>query len=142
MSYATQAQLVERYGEQMMLDLTDRAEPPAGEIDGDVVDRALADTDAIIDGFLKGRYALPLATTPTLVTQLAIDISIYKLHRTVASEKIEKDYKQALATLRDIANGTVRLDVAGAEPASSGNNGVRVNDRPRDMTPDNLKGWV
>ncbi|MBL4757578.1 MAG: DUF1320 family protein, partial [Rhizobiales bacterium] len=46
MTYATQAQLLDRYGTRMLISLTDRAKPATGVIDTSVVDRALADTDA------------------------------------------------------------------------------------------------
>src|SRR5581483_5414709 len=142
MSYATQEELIDRYSERMLVQLTDRAQPATGEIDAAVVARALADTDATIDGYLKGRYRLPLAETPPLVTDLALQIAIYKLHRKSPDEKIRKDYDDALRTLRDIASGTVRLDVAGVEPAASGASGVKTNDRERPLTPENLKGFV
>lgn len=142
MTYATQADLVERYGEQMLIDLTDRATPAAGTIDSGVVDRALADTDAAIDGYLKGRYALPLATTPPLLRDLAQAIAVYKLHRNTVSNKVSEDYDGALRMLRDIGRGALRLDVAGIEPAASGTSGVRTSDRARDLTPDNMKGFV
>ncbi len=142
MSYATQQQLVDRYSERMLVQLTDRALPATGEIDPDVIARALADTDATIDGYLKGRYQLPLASVPPLVTDLALQIAIYKLHRKTPDEKIRKDYDDALRTLRDIANGVVRLDVAGVEPEASGASGVKTNDRERPLTPENLKGFV
>ncbi|MEX2480200.1 MAG: DUF1320 domain-containing protein [Gammaproteobacteria bacterium] len=142
MPYATQAQLTDRYGETMLIELTDRGETPIGAVDADVVERALADTDALIDGFLKGRYLLPLAATPALLVDLALAIALYKLHRNVASEKVRRDYDDALRVLRDIAAGTVRLDVDGAEPTASGSSGVRTNDRDRPLTPDNLKGYI
>jgi phage gp36-like protein len=142
MTYAAQSDLIERYGEPMLLDLTDRATPPAGAIDATVVTRALEDADAAIDGYLKGRYALPIAVTPPLLRDLAQCISIYKLHRDTASEKIRDDYTDALKTLALIGKGDVRLDVAGIEPAASGASGVRTSDRPRDLTPDNMKGFV
>jgi phage gp36-like protein len=41
-TYATQSDLVERYGESMLIDLTDRAEPAAGAIDSGVVASARA----------------------------------------------------------------------------------------------------
>jgi phage gp36-like protein len=142
MTYATQGQLIARFGEDMLVQLTDRAEPPAEAIDAAVVADALADADAAIDGYLKGRYTLPLTETPPLVRNLALAIAIYLMHRNSASEKVRNDYNDALRTLRDIAAGTVRLDVAGVEPASSGASGVRTNDRARPFTPDNLKGFV
>lgn len=142
MNYASQDQLVERYGNQLLVDLTDRATPPSGAIDADVVTRALDDTNALIDGYLKGRYLLPLATTPPLLTDLAQQIAIYKLHKQMVSDKIQRDYDGAIATLKQIANGIVRLDVAGVEPAASGSQGVQFNDRDRDMTPDNMTGFI
>ena len=142
MSYATLAQLTDRFGEKMLIELTDRDTPPADAIDTAVVDRALADTDAMIDGFLAGRYALPLASTPALVADLAQAIAIYKLHREVAAGKIKDDYDAAMRLLEKIAEGKVRLNVAGIEPASSGSSGVRTNDRARPLTEDTMKGFI
>lgn len=140
MSYATLAELTERYGEQFLVKLT--AVAPATEIDAAVVARALTDADALIDGYLKGRYLLPLTSTPPLLRDLALAIAVYKLHRQSASEKIRADYDDAVRVLGQIGSGQVRLDIAGAEPPSSGTGGVRASDRDRDMTPDNLKGFV
>lgn len=142
MTYASQSDLVERYGEPMLRDLTDRATPPAGSVDAGVVIRGLEDADAVIDGYLLGRYVLPLAATPPAIRDLAQAIAIYKLHRDTVSEKIRNDYADALKTLALISSGAIRLNVAGVEPASSGASGVRTSDRARDLTPDNMKGFV
>lgn len=142
MTYCTLDQLTERYGEKMLRQLTDRATPPAGAIDAAVVDRALADTDASIDGYLAGRYQLPLGATPALLADLAQTIAIYKLHGQTVAQKVADDYAQALKMLGLIAAGVVRLGVAGIEPPASGASGVRTNDRERDITPDNLRGFI
>jgi len=141
-NYASQSALVDRFGERLLLDLTDRADPPAGAVDSAIVDRALADTDAVIDGYLAGRYILPLATTPPLLADLALQIAIYKLHVFAPDQKIADDYKAALAMLGKIADGTVRLPAAGVEPASSGSGGVETIDRERPLTPENMTGFV
>lgn len=142
MTYASQSDLVDRFGTAMLVDLTDRADVATGEIDAAVVARALADTDAAIDGYLKGRYALPLPTTPPLLRDIAIAIAIYKLHRDAVGEKIRQDYVDAEKKLLLIAGGSIRLDVAGAEPEASGTNGVRVTDRERPLTAESLKGYI
>jgi len=64
------------------------------------------------------------------------------MHRDTASDKIRQDYADALKTLTLISSGTIRLDVAGVEPASSGANGVRVTDRDRPLSNANLKGFI
>lgn len=142
MTYATLQLLIDRFGERMLIELSDRDDPPAGAIVVAVVSRALADTDAVIDGYIAGRYALPLAEVPALLADLAAPIAIYKLHRFSVEGKIEQDYKDALATLDKIARGVVRLPIAGIEPESSGLDGVEVTDRERDFTPENLRGFI
>ncbi|SMH42479.1 gp436 family protein [Mesorhizobium australicum] len=142
MSYSTQAQLVERYSEKMLIDISDRGETPTGEIDAALIARAIADADALIDGYLKVRYALPLADVPDLVRDLSLAISIYKAHAHVAAEKITADYKDALKTLEQIARGLIQLDVEGVEPAPSGAAEVRTNQPERPLSAATMKGYI
>lgn len=142
MTYASQAMLVKRFGAVMLVDLTDRADPRTGQIDTDLVAQELGNTDAVINGYVGNRYRLPLDPAPDLVTDLALVIAIYKLHRFAPDPKIKDDYDQAIRTLRDIASGTVKLDAAGHEPASSGASGVVFIDRQRDLTPENMRGLI
>ena len=142
MSYATLDDLTARYGASMLLDLTDRADVPTGQIDAAIVERALANTDATIDGYLAGKYRLPLAETPPQVRDLAEAIAIYKLHPYDTPQKIKDDYDAALKTLREIAQGMVRLPVAGVEPADRNDSGVKTTDRGRPFSNENLHGFV
>lgn len=142
MTYATLQPLIDRHGEQLLVQLTDRSQPPSGAIDTDIVNQALANTDAVIDGYLAGRYILPLAVVPPLLADLALAIAIYKLHVYSPEAKIGEDYKLAMAELAKIASGTIRLPVAGVEPASSGASGVETTDRERPLTAENLKGFI
>lgn len=140
--YCTQAQLVARYSERMLIDISDRGDTPTGEVDAALIDRAIADADALIDGYLKVRYALPLAAVPSLVTDLSLAIAIYKAHAHVAAEKIKDDYKDALRTLGEISRGLIQLDVAGIEPAPSGAAEVRTNQPERPLTAATMKGYI
>ncbi|EPX84573.1 Mu-like prophage protein gp36 [Rubellimicrobium thermophilum DSM 16684] len=142
MAYTTLAQLIERYGEALLIALTDRGTVATGTVDPDAVARALADADAVIDGYLAGRYVLPLAAVPALIADLAAAIAIWKLHIGQPDPKIEADYRDALKLLRDIADGRLRISAAGAEPAGTGGTGARITDRARPLTAENLKGFV
>ncbi|MCC7097272.1 MAG: DUF1320 domain-containing protein [Thermomonas sp.] len=142
MSYATLDMLTARYGERLLLQLTDRATPPAGAVDSAIVDAALGDTDAVIDGYLAGRYALPLSSTPPLLADLAQAIAIYKLHPFMPDPKIEQDYKDAMTQLDRISRGTVRLPLEGVEPAGTDLSGVVTTDRDRPFTAENLTGFI
>lgn len=142
MTYATIEQLKDRYSERMLIELTDRGEVARLAIDTDIVDRVLEDTDAVIDGYLAARYALPLVDVPPLIRDLAQTIAIYKLHAFGAPDHVAEDHRLALRTLQDIAKGAVRIPAAGAEPSSSGGSGARMTDRERPLTADNLKGFI
>lgn len=143
MTYATLDQMYERYGRDLLRDLTDRGDFPTGAPVEAIVQRALVNANSFIDGFL-GRYDLPLPTTPDPLPDLAQAIAIYRLHRYQPDPKIKDDYDDALRILRDIAAGTNRLTVAGVEPesAASSGNGVRITDRDRPLTAENLKGFI
>lgn len=143
MSYATLAQMTERYSAAMLVALTDRAEVATGLVDSDIVERALSEADAMIDGYLAGRYALPLSATPPFLSDLAQAIAIWKLHLSEPDPKVTKDYDQALRSLRDIASGALRIPgAAGLEPAATGGSGARITDRERPLTADNMKGFI
>lgn len=140
MPYTDLTQLTDRFGEALLRDLADR--DGSGAVDANVIARAIADTGAAIDGYLAGRYKLPLANVPPLVADLAQVITIYKLHTYEPDPKIAEDYKDAMRQLREIANGTVRLSAEGVEPAASGVSDVRTNDRDRPFTNDNMTGFI
>lgn len=141
-AYCTKADLIDRYGEQLLIDLTDRGAVATGAIDDDVVDRAIAEADALIDGYCAGRYVLPFATVPVQIGPLSRQIAIYTLHVYEPNEKITADYKEAIRQLQQIASGTLKLNAEGAASTTTDAGGARVTDRERPMTEQSLKGWI
>lgn len=113
MPYNTKQNMIDRYGEEELIQLTDRA--ASGVINDTVLDQAIADAGAEIDGYLGGRYQLPLAVTPPIITVYACDMTRYRLYDDAATEQVEKRYQDALKFLRLAAEGKVQLG-----PASDG----------------------
>lgn len=142
MTYATQKGLIDRVGERMLIDLTDREDSPTNVIDSDAVERALSDADAEIDGYLTDRYVLPLADVPPAIFRIACTIAIVNLHIHEPSAKLKDDYDNAQRKLREIAAGTFRLPVAGVEPQSTSSEGVKSTDRERPFTQDSMKSFI
>lgn len=142
MSYVTLADLEARFGTQELTRLTDRADPPAGAIDQAVTARAIVDTAALIDGYVRARYVTPLSPVPAQITDLALAIAFYKLHRWEPDQKVRRDYEDAIRALRDIASGTIHLTSATVTPATTGGTGARVTDRARPLTAQNLQGFI
>ncbi len=107
--YATQQNLVERFGDQELIELTDRSN--IGEIDAVVLTSALVDADSEINSYLVSRYPLPLTQTSDELVRLACDIARYRLWDVRASEQIKARYDAAIGKLRDISRGTASLSI-------------------------------
>ncbi|ANQ83703.1 hypothetical protein dqs_0627 [Azoarcus olearius] len=120
MPYATQAEMVSRFGERELVELTDRFDAPLGLIDAGVLGKALADADVEIDGYIGARYTLPLATVPDRLVQLACDIARYHLYTNAVPELVAERYKAAIAFLRLVAAGGATLGL----PETSGSAGM------------------
>ena len=145
MPYANLQQLIDRYGASVIVGLTDRGAMAIGVVDEDVVARALADTDAVINARIAGRYDLVsvAAAVPEVLVDIALCIAIWKLHRFEPNQKIKDDYTEAMRQLREIGDGTMRLPgESGAEPEGTGETGARVTDRERPFTEATMKGFI
>jgi phage gp36-like protein len=109
MTYAVQADLVERFGELEMVQLTDRQ--GLGIIDADVLDRALQDADAEINGYIGSRVTLPLTSVPKILVGYACDIARYKLYADDPIENVRNRYKDAIRFLELVGQGKLSLGV-------------------------------
>jgi phage gp36-like protein len=67
-----------------------------------------------IDGYLLGRYNLPLATPPAIFVKVCVDLAIYNACPTadVLTNEIRDRNKAALEYMRDIAANRVKLIIA------------------------------
>ena len=139
MPYASQPLLLERFGERQLLELADR--DCDGVADTAVVDRALVDADAEIDGYVGRRYPLPLSPVPPRIVSLAVDISWFRLHPSAAPDDVRQRYEDALTALRDIADGKAVLDAGGAQPDSVSGGGPEARAAERVFSRNTLSGF-
>lgn len=107
MSYVTPATLDAAFGAEEIQQLADRDRD--GMPDADFLDSAIRRTEGLIDGYLIGRYALPLAAVPAALAAVACDIARYFLYEDGATEYARNAYEDALRWLRDAAAGKVLL---------------------------------
>ncbi|MCK9468202.1 MAG: DUF1320 family protein [Porticoccaceae bacterium] len=119
MAYNTKQNMIDRYGEDELIQLTDRV--AAGVIDDAVLNQAIADAAAEIDGYLGGRYRLPLSSTPPILTVYACDIARFRLHDDIEVPQVERRYQDAIKFLRLAAEGKVQIGPAtdGSKPTAA-----------------------
>ena len=93
------------------------------EPDWAVVDRAIAYACEIADGYLMGRYTLPLEPVPSILRPVCSDIARYWLHtRRINTAEFPKPlqaaYDNALKLLAQVRDGKLHLGVRADELAS------------------------
>ena len=119
MPYATEQDMVARFGEDELIALTDRN--GSGSIDSALVSNALSDATATIDGYLQARYPLPLVNVPDVLKRLCSDVARYYLYDENASDQVTKRHDDALKMLTQISNGVVTLGLPDADVPESSN---------------------
>lgn len=142
MTYAVKQDLIDRFGETELKQLTDRTNRPPTTVDDIVVGRALDDATAMIDGYIAKKVALPLASVPAILVKVAADLARYFLHGKAADKDspVTLAYNQAVAWLKDVSKGLVALDDGGETPAPAGGGSVKANPSSRIFRRGTLRG--
>ena len=106
MSYATAAELQDRFGETLTQIV---GEDP---MTSKAVATALQAAAVELDSFLQSRFTLPLMDVPELLRDLACDVAIYRLLSLRPDQEVKDArarYKDAIERLEKIREG--RLDL-------------------------------
>lgn len=100
------------------------------------VSRALDDARSTVDGYLAGRYRLPLSPLPPVLVRIACELARYYLYDDQLTEPVKQRFEANVRFLRDVASGTLQLGAdseTGATPAAATevvlHSGGRVWDR-------------
>lgn len=122
MPYATQQNMIDRFGQRELIELTDRGTPATNAIVAAVMDRALADADAEINGYLSAKFTLPLDPVPGVLERLACDMARYYLYDDRATDQVKDRYNNAVKFLKGVVSGeiTIGVDTDNVAPGVSG----------------------
>lgn len=103
--YATREDLIARFGNEV--EQLESMHPQGNT----AVESAIQDATEEIDGYLAGRYELPLPDVPNNLKRLACDIARYYLYFEQPTELVEKRYEQAIDYLKMVANKKAHLSI-------------------------------
>ncbi|MFG6462265.1 gp436 family protein [Roseateles sp. DXS20W] len=117
MPYVTTQHLIDRFGQAELIQVTNAEDPAATTVNATRVTNAVADIGALIDAKLAARYALPLATVPLVLLNVAADLVRARLYDDRIPDRLADREKAALKLLDQIAEGTLSLGLdAAAQP--------------------------
>ena len=115
MDYCTSDDIEIQIGKNSLVQLTNDNNTQQ-TVDSVVVEEALIYSSTLIDGYLRGKYNLPLNTQFPLLRVIAIDICIYRLYSrriyTDMPETISENYKNAIRTLEQLKKGVITLETS------------------------------
>lgn len=143
MTYAVKQDLIDRFGELELIQLTDRTNVPPTTVSDTVVGQHLGDADAMVDGYIGKVYALPLAQVPPILKKIAADLARKYLHGESADKDsaVTRNHDAAMTWLKDVAKGLVKLDVGGETPPQAGGGAIKANPSNRVFRRDTLAGF-
>lgn len=141
--YCTLQDLIDAFGREQILQLTDRAEPPVGAIDEAVAVRAMLDASEEIDAYLSGQYTLPFAVVPGPLRRIACDLAHYYLYAgTVVPEGVRTRYEDAAKFLLAASRGQVKLGATVEGPAPQTNDTATIESGGRVFGRDGSHGFI
>jgi phage gp36-like protein len=92
--YCTLEDIKKAIPEKNIIELTD--DDNFGSIDEAKVQDAIDYAEQLIDGYLRGRYPVPLEPVPELIRRLAVDLAVFHLY----SRRFELDMPQSMIDRR------------------------------------------
>lgn len=139
MSYAVKQDMIDRFGEEEIIAITDRANPPAGAIDDGVLSKALEDASAEVDSFIGLRVVTPVTPVPGDLVNRTCTVARYRLSDP-CTDRVRKDYEDTVSFLRLVGAGNATLgDVAMRATGASGGT-PQFSAPARTFTSDTLEG--
>lgn len=143
--YGTVEAMISRFGLAQIVRLSRPGDKTATEPDQAKVELALADASSIIDGFLRGRYIVPVSTPQPEIVRAACILARYDLAQSDGvdpSEEMGRTRKEIMDWLKLVSSGDVLLNAesAATNAASYDGGGGRHSDREPVMSYDSLWG--
>ena len=110
----------------------------------EIIQGAIKDADAEIDGYLNKRYPSPLPSPPAIINKLSKDIALYNILSRNGMLKDEREnnyferYKYAIKFLENVAKGIA--DIGITVPAQKANSSFNISSNTKIFGRNNMKG--
>ncbi|MGL4674186.1 MAG: gp436 family protein [Wohlfahrtiimonas sp.] len=128
MAYITIQSLEAALTPQILIELTN--EQYADSINEEVANRAIRSSCELIDGYLRARYPVPLSAAPTMIHDIAVDLTLHALYKRRPESPIPDAmiaaHKEAIRKLEDIRDNKIHLGIESDDKAQDEESRWRV----------------
>ena len=136
--YATVKAMKLKFGETILIRLTDTERPYQGVINMEKLDSAMQEANSEIDAYVGSRYPLPLQTIPPFLIEIGCNLARYYAVTGDLSENdpIKNRYESSIKTLTKISKGDLTLGGSPAgesKPVQTSSNNVMFSVDRRDF---------
>ncbi|EML5157550.1 TPA: gp436 family protein [Morganella morganii] len=150
MSYATLADMYARYSRDALHILTDVKIDDWQSLSPEelqsarehLIQVALDDSSATIDGYIDGRATLPLETVPVVLIRIACVLTRFALEEGAATEKATKDAEAAIRLLEKVSAGDVGLGLSKDAERPAGGDIAVITSQGSVWSRDKSKGFI
>ncbi|POG06594.1 hypothetical protein BGP82_30350 [Pseudomonas putida] len=119
-------------------------DPAAEQPNESVIEDGVRQAEELVDGYLRGRYVLPLEPVPTVLRDAVVYLTRHWLYQRrpegIVPDAVKDSRKDTIKLLESIRDGVVTLGMptglATPEPGE-----VRVRSRRKQFTDDMWKGY-
>lgn len=110
-----------------------------------VIEEAVLQAEELIDGYLRGRYNLPLDPMPSIVKDVTVNLTRHWLYARRPEgrelpEAVTRTYKSALQVLEAIRDGKITIGLPTGEAAPEPGE-MKVRARPQRFSTDLLEKY-
>ncbi|AIC20207.1 hypothetical protein EY04_15235 [Pseudomonas chlororaphis] len=120
MRYCTRADIGKAIPELILLQLSND-DPAAMEPNEDVIEDGVRQAEELVDGYLRGRYDLPLDPVPTVLRDAVVYLARHWLYQRrpegALPDAVKDSRKDTIKLLESIRDGVVHLGMPGGQAA-------------------------
>lgn len=136
--YVTVEAMKRKFGETILIRLTDTEKPYQGVINMEKLDAAIQEANSEIDAYVGSRYPLPLQTIPPFLVNIGCNLARYFAVTGDLSENdpIKNRHESSIKTLTKISKGELTLGGSPAgesKPVQTSSNNVMFSVSRRDF---------
>lgn len=107
--YITAQEMINLFGEPELIEVTNLDDPSANTINLVRLESAIAYAESEINSYLNRNYNLPLSSVPMVLINKVADLVRWQLDSRNTRTEVRQRYEEAIAWLRLVAKGEVRL---------------------------------